>query len=211
MATEIEIKAKLDTLRSLPPRLEKLSGCLGTVNWPGQGKRLNFPSGMELTADERSQSISLLAELRAVIDGTNLEAKACSKARYSLLTKMLMSYPMAASASVEQSSARQDMYLEALDDMPPWAISNALKRWNKGECTDIDMGNLNYNFAPAPAILRALCKAELRPLELQAAKLKRLLSAVPIDRAMDPKPIELEQERLTYNTQTNVIPKLRLL
>jgi hypothetical protein len=204
MATELEIRAKLDTLRSLPPRLERLSGCLGTVNWPGQGKRLNFPSGMELSEEERNQSISLLAELRAVIEGTNLEPKACSKARYSLLTKMLMSYPMAASASAEQGVARLEMYLEALDDIAPWAISNALKRWNKGECADIAMGQLNYNFAPAPAILRALCKSELRPFENQAAKLNRLLSAVPIDRAMDPWPLEADAPQVSK-------PKLRAI
>lgn len=204
MATEMEIKAKLDTLRSLPPRLEKLSGALGTVNWPGTQTRLNFPSGMELSAEERSQSISLLADLRAVIEGTNLEPKACSKARYSLLTKMLMSYPMAASASPEQGVARLEMYLDALDDVAPWAIANALKRWNKGECADIAMGQLNYNFAPAPAILRALCKSELRPFENQAAKLNRLLSAVSIDRAMDPKPIEPPAMQVGK-------PKLRLL
>lgn len=204
MATEIEIRAKLDTLRSLPPRLEKLSGALGKVNWPGMRTRLNFPAGMELSEDERNQSMSLLADLRAVIDGTNIEAKACSKARYSLLTKMLMSYPMAASASPEQSVARLEMYLEALDDVAPWAIANALKRWNKGECDDIGMGQLNYNFAPAPAILRALCKSELRPFENQAAKLSRILSAVSIERAMDPRPIEAEMPKISK-------PQLRLM
>jgi hypothetical protein len=190
MATDIEIRAKLDMLLSLPPRLERLSGALGKVNWPGMLPRLNFPTGMELSEEERNQSISLLAELRAVIDGTNLEAKVCSKARYSLLTKMLMGYPMAASASAEQGVARLEMYLEALDDMPPWSISNALKRWNKGECGDIGMGQLNYSFAPAPAILRTICKLELRPFEDQAVKLSQLLSAVSIDRAMDPTPID---------------------
>lgn len=204
MATDIEIRAKLDILRSLPPRLEKLSGVLGKVNWPGMQTRLNFPSGMELSEEERSQSMSLLDELRAVTTGTNLEPKACSKARYSLLTKMLMSYPMAASASAEQGVARLEMYLEALDDIAPWAISNALKRWNKGECDDIGMGQLNYNFAPAPAILRGICKSEIRPFENQAAKLARILSAVSIERAMNPEPIEPDVPQVTR-------PQLRLL
>lgn len=111
---------------------------------------------------------------------------------------------MAASASAEQGVARLEMYLEALDDIAPWAISNALKRWNKGECADIAMGQLNYNFAPAPAILRALCKSELRPFENQAAKLNRLLSAVPIDRAMDPRQLEAAAPQVSK-------PKLRAI
>lgn len=204
MATELQIRAKLDTLRSLPPRLEKLSGALGKVDWPGMRTRLNFPSGMEMSEEERNQSTSLLAELQALMDGTNLEPKVCSKARYSILTKMLMSYPMAASASAEQGVARLEMYLEALEDMAPWAISNALKRWNKGECDDIGMGQLNYNFAPAPAILRAICKSEIRPFENQAVKLSRLLSAVSIERAMDPAPIEAAPPQVAA-------PKLRLI
>lgn len=205
MATDLEIRAKLDRLVSLPPQLEKLSGALGTVNWPGMPTRLNFPSGMELSEADRNLSISLLAELRAVIDGTNLDAKTCSKARFALVAKLIANSPMAASAAPEAGLARQEMYLEALDDMPPWSISNALKRWNKGECADVGMGQFNYNFAPAPPILRALCKAEIKPLENQASKLKRLLSAVSIDRAMDPAPIESERPQISSK------PQLRLM
>lgn len=185
MPTELEIRRKLDTLVSLPPRLEKLSGCLGTVIWPGMGARLNFPAGMELTAAERTQSTSLLEEIQAAIAGTNLDPATCAKARFSLLTKMVLASPMASNATEQQSTARLDMYLEALEDMPPWSIAAALKRWNKGEC-----GNHNYNFAPAPAVLRSICKEELLPLEKQAAKLTRILSAVSIERAMNPNPIE---------------------
>src|SRR3569833_12554 len=196
MATELEIKAKLDTLRSLPPRLEKLSNSLGTVNWPGQATRLNFPLGMELTEEEREQSTSLLKEIRAVIEGTNLDSIASSKAKLSLVTKMAMGSPMAANSTEEQSSARRDLYLDALDDVPPWSIAKAIKRWNKGECEGIGLGVMNYNFPPSPAVLRKLCKLELSPLEVQVAKLKRILAAVPIERAMDPAPMKAEVLRI---------------
>jgi hypothetical protein len=115
-----------------------------------------------------------------------------------------MNYPMAASVTAEQSVSRLEMYLEALDDIAPWAISNSLKRWNKGECDGIGMGQLNYSFAPAPAILRAICKLEIGPFEDQVAKLIQLLSAVSIDRAMDPTPLEADAPRIAK-------PKLRLI
>jgi hypothetical protein len=192
MATELEIKAKVDTLRSLPPRLEKLNRCLGTVMWPGQGVRVHLPQGMELSEVEKAQSTALLAEITATVSGTNLDPVTCSKARLSLLTKMVMGFPMAANATEQQGSARLDMYLDALEDMPPWAIAAAIKRWGRGESPDVKGSSHNYNFPPSSATLRSLCAFEVEPLKEQAGKLTRLLSAVPAERAMDPQPIKSE-------------------
>jgi hypothetical protein len=42
-------------------------------------------------------------------------------------------------------------YLSAIDDVPPWAVAEAIRRWHRGEGGGKDA---NYRFAPAPAELR---------------------------------------------------------
>ena len=104
---------------------------------------------------------------------------------------MLLAFPAAGGSSVEAAQARSDVYDDALGDLPPWAINAAIKRWAKGEVpADLNMGTLNFNFAPSPAVLRRLAKVELSPFEGQAAQLRALLKTMSIDRAMDPEPIE---------------------
>jgi hypothetical protein len=100
--------------------------------------------------------------------------------------------PMGGSSSEAAAEARADMYDEALSDIPPWAINAAIKRWGKGEVPELKMGTLNFTFAPAPAILRKICKLELQTFEDQAMKLTRVLQAMSIECAMDPTPIEPE-------------------
>jgi hypothetical protein len=198
MATELEIRAHLDTMRSLPSRLEKLASSIGTTQWPGEPMRLDLPSGMELTAEDRSEIQTRLDQVNGIITGKNLTTNESAKARLSLLTKMLLAFPAAGSSSEAAAQARSDVYDDALEDMPPWALNAAIKRWAKGDVPS-DMV-ANFAFAPAPAVLRKLVKNEIAPFELQAAKLNRLLKAVPVSRAMDPTPIPRE---------VSTVPRLR--
>jgi hypothetical protein len=196
MATELEIRAHLDTMRFLPLRLERLASSIGKTQWPGQPERRDLPSGMELTVRDREEIETRLRQLTEITTGTNLTIHESAKARLSLLTKMLLAFPAAGSSSEAAAQARSDIYDDALGDMPPWAINSAIKRWARGEVpADLNMGILNFTFAPSPAILRKLAKVELGPFELQAAKLRALLKTIPIERAMDPKPIPQEVKR----------------
>jgi hypothetical protein len=172
MANELQIREKLDTMLSLPLPLARLERSLGTVRWPGQRERLNFPSGMELSETDRQKLSARLIELKQVIT------------RLSLLTKLLLGYPTAGGATEEAGQARLDFYRESVSDIAPWALDAAIKRWVRG-----DIGKGNIDFAPSPGALRRLCEEELEPFQGQILKLTRLLSALPIDRAMDPSPL----------------------
>lgn len=193
MATELEIRAQLDTMRSLPSRLERLASSIGTTQWPGQPERLDLPSGMQITPQDREQIQNRLTEIEKIIGGTNLTANESAKARLSLLTKMLLAFPAAGSSSEAAAQARSDVYDDALADIPPWALNAAIKRWARGEVpSDLGLGSLNFSFAPAPAMLRKIAKHELQPFEVQAHKLRRILKAMPIERALDPSPVMSE-------------------
>jgi hypothetical protein len=190
MATELEIRAHLDTMRSLPSHLARLANSIGTTKWPGQPERLDLPSGMVLSPQHRTEAEERLKQIEAIVGGTNLTSNESAKARLSLLTKMLLAFPAVGSSSEAAAQARSDVYDDALSDVPPWALNNAIKRWSRGEVpTDLNLGSLNFNFAPAPAVLRKLAKIEVSPFEAQAYQLRRLLKAIPIERAMDPTPI----------------------
>lgn len=183
MAKELEISERLDMMLSLPPAFARLEKSLGTVRWPGQPTRVNFPSGTGLSEDERKYLTGRLEEIQRVTTGANLDPKECSKARLSLLINLMLGYPAAGNTTNEAAEARLNFYHEAVSDIAPWALDAAIKRWVRG-----DVGNGNIDFAPSPGALRRLCEEELEPFKAQAWKLNRLLSAVPIEQAMDPAP-----------------------
>lgn len=201
MATDLQIREKLDMMLSLPPQLARLEKSLGTVNWPNEPTRLNFPSGMDLTEEQREDIKVRLEQIRQATTGENLSQVGCSKARLSLLTKLMLGYPAAGGSSDEAAQSRLSFYQEAVSDIAPWALDAAIKRWVRG-----DVGKANIDFAPSPGALRRLCEEELEPFEAQTVKLKRLLAALPIERAMDPTPIAPEERRAELGA-----PKLKVI
>jgi hypothetical protein len=101
---------------------------------------------------------------------------------------MLLAYPMAG-GSAESGKARGEAYLDALDDVPPWAMAEAIRKWHRGECGP----DHNYRFAPAPAELRYAVMQILQPAKQTIAHLTGILNALTIERAMDPAPLETEE------------------
>jgi hypothetical protein len=132
-----------------------------------------------LTLTERAQISAKVDELRRVSeadDGTENR-----RARLGIVANMLLAYPMAG-ASEEAGKARAGAYLAALDDIPAWAIAEAVRRWHRGECG----AERNYRFAPAPAELRQVASDLLRPARDTVAHLERVLAALTLEQAMDP-------------------------
>lgn len=70
------------------------------------------------------------------------------------------------------AKARARGYITALEDLPAWAIAEACRRWLRGEA-----GDQNYNFAPAPPILRKIAESVTSVVDNQLSVLERLLSA----------------------------------
>jgi hypothetical protein len=136
-----------------------------------------------LTDDQRAKISAKLSEVRAACESD--DAPDNQKARLGLVANMLMAYPMAG-GSEDSGRARAQAYLGAIDDIPPWAIAETIKRWHRGECGP----DHNYRFAPAPAELRGAAMRLLQPGKQTIAHLESLLHALTLDRAMDPTPIE---------------------
>jgi hypothetical protein len=116
------------------------------------------------------------------------------KARAVVLMKMLMGLagPLLTERSAE---AKAEAYHDAVGDLPPWAIHEAIRRWHRGEC-----GEHNYAFPPAPATLRQITEEILAPYRAAYEKAEAVANVLSIDRAMDPTPLEAQN-----------LPKLRVV
>jgi hypothetical protein len=173
----------------LPDFLGRLA--IGTVQWPGQPTRRYLAGGLSLTSSQRAEA----ERARVVIDDAlSPFGSAGDKARAVILSKMILASGGAA-LTERAAEAKAEAYRDAVDDMPPWAIAEAVKRWHRGQC-----GDHNYSFAPAPAVLRDVVNGILQPYREAAAKIDMALSTVSLDRAMDSTPIEREK---------SLVPNLR--
>lgn len=188
MAQEIAIKpVNLVALISSPDlrRLRRIS--MGTVQHPGQRPRRYLSAGSTLTSEDRARAIQIKSELENTVAAYDRQAS------FGLIAKMLLAYPIG-NASEETGKARGEAYLEALSDISPSILAEAIRRWNRGEAG----GDHDYRWAPAPAVLRQICNNIKEPVADIVQDLNNLLSAVSIERAMDPTPIESESKLINW-------------
>lgn len=184
MATELTTRATdLQAVLSSTDCVSLRRISLGTVQHPGLPIRTYLAGGLKLTSEQRGMIEARLAEIVAMTSGTRSR-----EAALGLIGKMLLAYPMA-NGSAESGKARGEAYLDALDDVPPWAIAEAVRQWHRGECGP----DHNYRFAPAPAELRYAVMQILQPGKQTIAHLTALLGALTIEQAMDPAPIALAE------------------
>lgn len=156
-------------------RLRRIS--IGTVQWPDQPLRIYLAGGLKLTEQERREATRELDRLReATTSGDDVLTR---RERLGLIAKMLLAYPITG-ASKESGTARAEAYLEALDDVPPWALAAAVRRWNRGAAGDAH----DYRWTPAPAVLRKIAVAELEELRPIVAHLENILAAVSPEEAI---------------------------
>lgn len=190
MGNEITLRrVDLQALTSSPDCVAWRRISLGTIQHPGLPLRRYLSGGLTLTAEQRAQIGAKIAELAAVSESD--DGPDNRKARLGLIANMLMAYPMAG-GSEESGRARAMAYLAGLDDVPPWAVAEAIRRWHRGEGGGADA---NYRFAPAPAELRYAAMQLLQPAKQTISHLTQVLNALTIERAMDPAPIEATPAR----------------
>ena len=65
-----------------------------------------------------------------------------------------------------------------LDDVPHWAVTSAMRRWNRGNCGYGETGRpYDIHWCPAPAELRRVALAETYKVSARAGILDSLLAA----------------------------------
>jgi len=119
-----------------------------------------------LTDIERAKIERRLAE----IDG-HLDMRETSQIKR-IVAAMMLSIP-SGRASGDEAAAVVSAYVNALGDLPPWAVSAAANRFIRGQ-----VRSANPAFAPSGAEMHIEADKELVPLRAERMRLERLLTAI---------------------------------
>lgn len=90
------------------------------------------------------------------------------------ISKMLLALP-SREAGEFAAEAKSEAYMAALDDVPFWAVNEAMRRWYRGECGP----KFDYRWQPAPATLRELATAEAFRVQAVRRQLHQIVTAEP--------------------------------
>jgi hypothetical protein len=131
-----------------------------------------LPASLMPTGSQRAALERRAAELDASVQAGPRKSIAAEVAR-------LLATFAGSRASEGQAALRLNEYVEALEDQPAWAVAEARRRWNRGEC-----GEHNYDFAPSPAVLRGIVIDLVSVTRGTAVMMRRLLNARPASEPM---------------------------
>lgn len=95
---------------------------------------------------------------------------------------MIASLLLKGGAKLDQQSsdAFTEDYLDAIEDVPAWAVREAIRKWNRAESPELDDKPHDFKWRPAPPILRQLANHEIAGVKARILMLEKLLTAVPV-------------------------------
>jgi hypothetical protein len=137
-----------------------------------------LPPGMMLASSEKKAIAAYAGELGKMLEHTPEKTATAEAETLVHVTKLMLALPGMRSSETGAEAAGE-AYQAALDDMPPWAVAAAIRRWYRGDAMQIGKIPHDYRWRPAPAILRALAFAEACTVKGRVIELGRLISAVP--------------------------------
>lgn len=91
------------------------------------------------------------------------------------VSKMMLTLPSREAGDLA-AEAKSEAYMAALEDVPFWAVQEAMRRWYRGECGT----KHDYRWQPAPATLRELAQIETYRVRAVRRKMSELLDAEPL-------------------------------
>lgn len=122
-----------------------------------------------MTTEERRWTLSRLAEVGARVDALPDLTVTTTE-----IAKMLIGLSVQRMDEAE-AAAKVALYVEAVDDVPTWAVIAARKAWNRADRRLYPDGR--FAFPPSPAQLSEAARSLLREAEGEVARLRRILDA----------------------------------
>jgi hypothetical protein len=113
--------------------------------------------------------------LSAVLEMTPDEDERHGEQTMTAVTKMLLVLPSRESGDL-MSQAKGEAYMAALEDVPSWAVQEAMRKWYRAECGE----RFDYRWQPAPATLREIALIEVYRVKGVRRKLREVLAAEPL-------------------------------
>lgn len=94
-----------------------------------------------------------------------------------IVTKMLLALA-APRTSETGAEAKGEAYMAALEDIPSWAVQEAVRGWYRGSSLVLDAKMPHdFRWSPAPAILRRLAEIEAAKVKWRATSLQQIIDA----------------------------------
>jgi hypothetical protein len=136
---------------------------------------LTLPTNLCLTDTERAMVLRHISDLGTLVEKTPENDADSEGATLVIVTKMLLALPGQKSSDTG-NEAKGEAYLAALDDVPPWAVQEAVRKWYRGE----HGSKFDYRWSPVPADLRSLARNEEFKVRGRMTVLERICKAVPL-------------------------------
>jgi hypothetical protein len=135
-----------------------------------------LPAAMVVSGTNREQLLlSHAYELKKFLQYTPIASADAEAETLAIVTKMLFALP-GQRASETANEARGEAYLAALEDIPSWAVQEAVRKWYRGEHGP----KYDYRWSPCPAELREVAYLEQYPMKSRITMLERVAKAVAL-------------------------------
>lgn len=144
-------------------------------NWQNGSKVLTLPESLVLTENQKAMVGQHICGLSKLVERTPTTSADAEAETLVIVTKMLLVLPSQRSTETG-NEAKGEAYLAALDDVAPWAVQEAVRKWYRGECGD----KYDYRWSPVPADLRRISRSEEFRVRGRMTMLSRLIEAVPL-------------------------------
>jgi hypothetical protein len=140
-------------------------------------RMLTVPVNLALTQMQRTEIEQHARKLRDLCVYTPTEHGGAEKEVLAVVTELMLVLPSQAQNDLS-AEARGAAFMSALDDLTPWAVRSAVRRWHRSDCgLNVRGQPYDYHWCPAPAELRSIAFIEMHRLLSRVQTLERLLAA----------------------------------
>jgi len=175
-------------LPSLPGWLQQRSAALGSATQPdstGKHRQMTtLPKDLILSSSERAEVERHIAELEQYVGLDQpiviRETAMSNDAAIGVMVAGLLIKGGGQKLDKASADSLTEDYLDALEDLPAWAVREALRKWNRAESPPLDGKRHDFNWKPTPPTLRRLAQHELVGVKARILNLRKLCDAVPL-------------------------------
>lgn len=184
----IQLPTNPAQLPSLPVWLQQRSAALGSATQPDSSGRhremTTLPKEMILSSLERAEVLQHIHELHRFTQLDQLitirETTMTNDVALGVMVAGLLIKGGGQKLDKASADALTEDYLDALEDLPAWAVREALRKWNRAESPSLDGRRHDFNWKPTPPTLRRLAQHELAAVKGRIIGLQKLCDAVPL-------------------------------
>ena len=208
MPTELQVLAPLklpDERRPalMPPLPDwaALRTASVSVAWLNGRQVSQLPESLILSDDLRKDVLNHVSHLSKHLGMTPQTSADAEAQTLAIVAKMMLALP-GQRATEDSAEAKGEAYMAALDDVAPWAVSEAVRRWYRAECGP----KYNYAWAPAPGDLRTIALTEQARVSGRIVVLENIAYATPIVEFSDEHCAEMRAKMKKLSLQIGRMP-----